>query len=151
MSITDRHLWEGKYVDLFTIVHVLTGMCFSFSVFFYGSPFIESFIAFVIFTIIWEIIEFVTDSGETIQNQIVDVLTGALGFLIGYTIVPTLASSLANKIICFTLLYIIVWTFAHYGFQSFALHADRDIKKYKKSPSSAVLLYVVIIAAIFLF
>jgi len=151
MDIFDRELWERKYVDLWTIVHILTGMCFGFAIFFYHSPFTESFIAFTVFAIIWELLEFYTRANETIQNQIIDVLTGVLGFLATYKIIPLLAPSLTSQIIYFTLIYIVVWTFAYFGFQSFAIHTNRNLQKYKKSFSSAVILYIVVIAAIFLF
>ena len=145
----DQSIWERKYIDLWTLVHVLTGMCFGFVIFFYKSPFIESFITFVIFAIIWETVEFYDGAKEEITNKVFDVLAGGIGFLTTTKLIPGLTSSLNSQIVIFSTIYILVWTLAHYGFKSLALHLNRSKKKYNQSFSLAVVLYLVIMGTMF--
>lgn len=148
MDIYSRSLWERDYLDLWTIVHLLTGMCFGFAIFFYSSPFRDSFIIFTVFVILWEVIEHFHGVGEPLTNQTTDVISGVLGFLITAYVIPILASSLSVQIAYFTVVYTIAWVLAYYGFQSFALHSNKDVEKYKNSFWGAAIIYIAIVLAI---
>ena len=149
-SFLDRRLWERKYIDLWALVHLLNGVCFGFAVFFFNLPFVPSLIIFVIAIIFWEVMEFFMHVREPVSNQVIDVLAGALGFWLTYQFLPLLAGDLLVQIIYFTLIYIVVWTLAYYGFQSFALHFNREMEKYNKSFYAAAIIYVSIIISLFL-
>ena len=149
-SFLDRRLWERKYIDLWSVVHLLNGVCFGFAIFFYRLPFVPSFIIFLFFIILWEVIEFLMHVREPIPNQIFDVLTGALGFLTTVLLILPITEDFWIQIIYFTITYIIVWTFAYYGFQSFAIHFNKELEKYKKSFSAAAIIYVAIVVSLFL-
>lgn len=151
MNILAKNLWERKYLDLWTIVHFTTGMCFAFAIFFYGSPFLASFIVFTFFSIVWEVAEYYHGALEPFTNQCTDVLSGVAGFLIVAQYVPTFAPLLRDQILYFTVFFVVAWTFAHFGFKSLALHFNKDKKQYDKSLSRAAVLYVVIMAAIAVF
>lgn len=146
--ILDRSLWERKYLDLWTIAHFLTGMCFGFAIFFYNPPVIESFVIFSLFVIIWEVIEHFQEVGEPVTNQVADVLAGAAGFIVTILTIPILTPDLFQQIIYFTVLYSITWTLAYHGFLSFALHSNKDMKKYGQSFFGAAIIYIAIILAI---
>ena len=144
-----RWLWEREYVDMWSIVHLTTGMCFGFCIFFYDSPFKESFVVFIVLTIVWEIIEYYDQAKETLGNQIMDVVSGALGFWATKSFIPVLAPNLKGQLIYFTVIYIIAWSLAYLGFISFALHLNRDVEKYKKSFSAAVLIYILVMSILY--
>lgn len=148
-SFLDRRLWERKYFDLWALVHFLNGLCFGFAIFFYDLPFVLCFTIFLVAIIFWEVAEFFQKVGEPFPNQVIDVLTGALGFYLTYKFVPVFVSTLFGELAIFTVIYIIVWTLAYYGFQSFAIHFDRELEKYKKSFSAAIIIYVAIMLGIF--
>lgn len=148
MDILARRVWERKFFDLWSIVHILNGVCLGFVIFFYHTPFIESFIIFLFLTIAWEILEYYKEVHEHVANQIVDIIIGALGFLATVQFVPILAPTFQSQIIYFTASYTIAWLFAYYGFQSFAKYFDRNMLKRKKYFFAAIALYIIIIGTI---
>ncbi len=148
MDILARNLWERDWLDLWTVVHLFTGVCFGFCTFFYNSPYVQSFILFVLAIILWEVLEYYNQAKEPLSNQTTDVLSGALGFWATNKLIPLLTNDLTKQIIIFTIAYIVAWTFAYYGFQSFAVHFNRELEKYKNSFSGAILVYFVIMAGL---
>lgn len=152
MDFLDRGLWERKWLDLWTVVHFATGMCFGFAVFFYDSPLIPSFVVFFVFMVVWEVLEHFHQAKEPLSNQFTDVVSGGLGFLLTIYTVPLWAPTLSGQLLYFTGVYLIAWLFAYFGFRSFAIHFHKELlKKYEKSYYSAAILYLVIVSAIFVF
>ena len=150
IDVLSRRIWERKYIDLWTVVHLLTGACFGFAIFFYRAPYAESFVVFFFFIVLWEILEYYDQAKETLGNQAFDIISGALGFWTTNQLIPLVATTLKSQVIYFTITYVIVWALAYFGFESFALHLNRDVEKYKKSFSAAILIYLVIIAGLIL-
>ncbi len=84
--MSDRSIWEGKYADLWSITHVISGTLIAFlllehSVFFWPGLGISVLVAGG-----WELIERFTGlaSTEAVTNSFADILFAQLGFATGY-------------------------------------------------------------------
>lgn len=83
MSLLKTGLWrEGKYLDLWSVVHFLTGFAVGGAfIFLHVNSYIASAIAVGLFTG-WEIFEPVIKIQEKSSNHIADVIVDYLGFFI---------------------------------------------------------------------
>ena len=85
-----RH--RGAYVDYWTCVHFASGACIGFFLAQAGFSFFGGFIVAAIAFVLWELFEPPLHSligrhfPELISNQVVDVVTGAIGYLIGFSL-----------------------------------------------------------------
>lgn len=78
-------IWrEGKYLDLWSINHVVSGMFLGAIFYLLGGNFIMSSIAALATMIIWELFEIVKKIHETLINKVVDVIVGYVGFILSY-------------------------------------------------------------------
>jgi hypothetical protein len=79
-----RDIWrEGKYIDLWSLVHLLSGFILAGWLSFIGAPLHASVgIATIIFAV-WEIFEHVYKI-EVTSNQITDLIVNYVGFFIFY-------------------------------------------------------------------
>ncbi|MEK6942640.1 MAG: hypothetical protein AABX00_01095 [Nanoarchaeota archaeon] len=81
MSDWKYDIWrEGKYLDLWHVNHTLAGSLLAGITFFFNIKLLLGFVVSVLLMLAWEFYEIIVDIEETIANQILDVLTGILGF-----------------------------------------------------------------------
>ena len=73
---------EGKYWDLWMIVHFWSGVVLAFLVPFIDAP--KEFILGIAFLclVAWELIEYFFDIHEVIENRILDIIFGLAGLLL---------------------------------------------------------------------
>jgi hypothetical protein len=78
-------IWgEGKYFDLWSINHILSGIVLAGLAIFVGVDFwLGLLIAFLIM-LAWEIYELIKPIEEFIENRVIDMIVGILGFVIIY-------------------------------------------------------------------
>ena len=75
-------IWnEGKYFDLWSIIHLLAGGVLGSIFIFLRLKFWKGFFSVLFLSIIWEIIEWIP---ETIPNKIIDIFVVQLGVLVIY-------------------------------------------------------------------
>ena len=73
---------EGRYVDLWTIPHILAGVVLAGFLNWFSLSFWSNIIISMLIIIGWEFFElYMLDIHEHIPNKIMDVLTGLIGFL----------------------------------------------------------------------
>ena len=86
MSIDHSKLWaEGKYVDLWTIPHILSGVIMAGSFYWLGFSFWPNIISSIILMIGWEFFELhFLGIHEHLSNKVMDVVTGIIGFFAMY-------------------------------------------------------------------
>ena len=78
-------IWtERKYLDFWSLNHILAG-CMLASIFiFFNISFLTSIIISFLILLAWEFFEFFAGIHETMENKILDVIIGLLGFFITY-------------------------------------------------------------------
>ena len=83
MSSNKKNIWqEGKFIDLWSVVHVLTGFAISGGfIFLHVNPYIASAIAVGLFAG-WEIFEPLVKIHEQSSNHVSDIIVDYLGFFI---------------------------------------------------------------------
>ena len=77
------NIWnEGKYLDLWSLNHFLSGIVFAGWMFFFGLSIEKIFIVYFIIAVGWELYELLekTRAQEYLGNKIMDVVTGIAGF-----------------------------------------------------------------------
>jgi len=81
MSINDY--WkEGKYVDLWSIPHILSGIVLGAILFSLGVSFVPSLVISLVLFVGWEAVEVFVGIKEHITNMTMDVVCDLLGFFI---------------------------------------------------------------------
>ena len=99
-----KNIWkEGKYLDFWNVNHILAGCLLAFVSIFLNISFIISLIISFAIMLFWEIYEYHRVIKETLPNQILDIITGFIGFFVIYYI-----SSLINSMIFIYLFSIIL-------------------------------------------
>lgn len=77
-------IWKhGKYIDLWSVVHFLSGFVLAGLWYVFGFGFIPAIVGSIFLLLLWEIVEEVTKIIEPSINVIFDIITGFLGFLFG--------------------------------------------------------------------
>lgn len=117
--IDHAKLWsEGKYIDLWTIPHILAGVVLAGFLDWLGFPFWSNFLISSFFIIGWEFFERrFLNIHEHLTNKIMDVLTGWLGFLVTYSLITRFSlEKLAPYLISLTVVYLLLnlWGFLAY-------------------------------------
>ena len=84
--IKNTDLWaEGKYIDLWTIPHIMAGIILAGLINLFGVHFWLNIIISTLIMIGWEFFElYALDVHEQFTNKIMDVVTGIFGFLVMY-------------------------------------------------------------------
>ena len=91
LMVEKEYFSEGKYIDVWTVVHFLVGIILGVVLRYSKSLDIdESFFIAALLLIFWEKIEprFWPGWHETLENQVCDVIVGLDGFLLGYLFSP---------------------------------------------------------------
>ena len=128
LMVKRKSFREGKYIDMWTIVHFLVGVILGVILrYSTGFDFIGKFLIAAFLLILWEKIEPIIWPGwnETLENQVCDVIFGLIGFLIGYLLdsIPLLSYLIFLLIYSFLMVkrksfregkYIDMWTIVHF-------------------------------------
>ncbi|MEK7156514.1 MAG: hypothetical protein AAB790_01780 [Patescibacteria group bacterium] len=87
-------IWrEGKWVDLWSVVHLLSGVSTAFAITWFGFGFAASaVIAFLLF-VAYELWEAMVKIAETPQNRSMDVVAGMVSFVPAFFLVQILSGS----------------------------------------------------------
>lgn len=71
---------NGKYLDLWSVNHTLSGIVIAGPLYYLSIPLIYSFLISLVLMVSWELYEIIFKIAETWQNRTTDVITGVLGF-----------------------------------------------------------------------
>jgi len=117
-------LWkEGKYVDLWTIPHVIFGGISMFIFSYLGLNLLLNFLISVFIMVFWEFFElYFLGVKEHLPNKVMDVVTGIIGFGIMYYLARTY--ELSSLWIYFWIM-LVVWL----ALNLFGLYASRKRNK----------------------
>lgn len=86
--------WKKSYVDLWSLVHFLSGVLLGFALIFFKADFLDSLIIVVSAAIAWEFFELIFGLAENLANQAIDVLVVVLGYFFALWFLPILLGSL---------------------------------------------------------
>ena len=82
--MTRDYFKEGKYFDLWSVNHLLSGFLYAGWIIKLGFDYKFIFVSYFILAVAWEIYEKVSGIKEHIENQVMDVVTGVVGVIIFY-------------------------------------------------------------------
>jgi len=124
MKIDNANLWkEGKYIDLWTIPHILAGvvLCGFFNLF--GIEFYLNLILSTLIMIGWEFFElYVLDVHEYITNKVTDVVTGVIGFFFTYELILKFSiKTMFPWIVAVTMIWLLL---NYWGFKAHKTRVD---------------------------
>ena len=78
-------IWkEGKYFDLWSVNHLLSGIIFTGWFLLYGLSIWQVFVLHFIGAVGWEATEHFIGVKEHLRNKVVDVICGNIGLCVGY-------------------------------------------------------------------
>ncbi|MES3005207.1 MAG: hypothetical protein V4690_03835 [Patescibacteria group bacterium] len=101
-------LKEGKYVNLWSVNHFLSGVVFAGWIFKIWSNLWLVFLMYFILALAWEVYEVYIGEFELFGNKIMDVVTGVLGFWMVYYFMILQGSISYSFVISSTILYIVL-------------------------------------------
>ncbi|MBI5457925.1 hypothetical protein HY971_04345 [Candidatus Kaiserbacteria bacterium] len=90
---TDAWKKEGRYVDLWSVVHVLSGIALAFYPRYFGFSVLATFIIVTLLFIMYEMFEVIVKIEEYPTNRVTDVLFGLVGFAPVYFVDQYLGST----------------------------------------------------------
>jgi hypothetical protein len=77
-------IWKhGTYVDLWSLVHLLSGFLLSGIFYGTGTGFLQAFLFSFVLLVAWEMFEWIVKIIEPSLNVMVDIIIGLLGFFAG--------------------------------------------------------------------
>ena len=120
---------RGKYADLWSIVHINTGLMLGIVAVFLHLPLPSTAIVIFIILTLYEGFEMYTNTIESITNSASDIIIAFIAFLVSYYTFLTLQVSNSGLIIAFTLLAFISITLDYLGWRSYLrkrLHEKRE-------------------------
>lgn len=77
---TDAWKKEGRYIDLWSVVHVLSGIALGFYPRYFGFSILATFVIVTLILIMYEMFEVIVKIEEYPTNRVTDVLFGLVGF-----------------------------------------------------------------------
>lgn len=82
-------IWrEGKYLDLWSVPHFLSGMCVAFGLFFLDYTANAAFVIVFLLLVAYEMFEVIAKIEETRWNRILDVVVGMASFTPTFLLLP---------------------------------------------------------------
>lgn len=84
----NKDFWEGKYFDLWSITHFVSGVIFAFILIYLGFELAEAMIIVIIAGFLWELFEYFLKMKEKKTNRMTDVLFMVVGFKLFYDFLP---------------------------------------------------------------
>lgn len=77
-------IWKhGTYIDLWSVVHLLSGFILAGLFSFFEVSFVVAIIISIFILLLWEVFEEVTKIIEPSINVVIDIIIGFSGFLVG--------------------------------------------------------------------
>src|SRR5665213_2995806 len=105
LKLQRTDIWrEGKWLDLWSVVHFLSGISLGLGVYFLRLGTISSIIIVLLVLIAYEMWEAIVKIEETPQNRFSDVVVGMTSFLIIFLYIAPMLS-LAYLILAFGLIF----------------------------------------------
>lgn len=87
-------IWrEGQWLDLWSVVHFLTGAALGFAPHILGVPMVPAFTIVLLLLVMYEMFEAIAKIEETVTNRIMDVVVGMASFTPVYYLAPSLGFS----------------------------------------------------------
>jgi len=77
---------HGRYADLWSLVHINTGILLAISVYIFKLPLKESSVVVILLLVLYEMFELTTDTIEDIQNSVTDIIVAFASFFVAYFI-----------------------------------------------------------------
>ncbi len=112
------HTWdEGRLLDLWAFVHLISG-----SVMGLIASLLNYSTGILLFTaialmVLWEIFEVIVNIGESIENRIIDVVVGVVGFLPAFFFAP---EQTGEKVIVLVILIVLLATLEYLGWRAYS-------------------------------
>lgn len=101
------YIWkEGKYVDLWSVIHLLSGIVFTGWMLELGIHIGIIFIMYIVLAVLWEVTEMKLEIFEHQRNIVVDVLIGIVGYLCVFIVRDASGVMSRGYLILFTILYV---------------------------------------------
>lgn len=118
---TDAWKKEGKYVDLWSAVHVLSGLAMGFYPRYFGFSMLATFVIVFLLLVMYEMFEVIVKIEEFPTNRVTDVLFGLLGFTPIYFLDQHVGSTTSIFLLCIAttlavLVSVIGWTYSYKAF-----------------------------------
>jgi FtsH-binding integral membrane protein len=82
MNLFNGKYWEGRFIDLWSIPHFLTGVVIALIIVFFGQSFMTGFLVTMAVAIAWEIFEILIKVHEINTNSITDIFVALIGYCI---------------------------------------------------------------------
>ncbi len=119
-------IWKkGKYIDLWSLNHLLSGALLARISLFIGVSFWLGFSTAFMLMLAWEIYEVIRHIEESIENKILDMVLGIFGFLITYYI-QTMMGFTSSTV--FFVIILIVWLVLNlWGYISFLKRTKKKL------------------------
>lgn len=100
-----RTTWRGKYIDLWTVPHVISGVVIAYLIYFANITFSIGFWIALSIGIGWELFERITrlSRTEAFTNSLGDIVTAQLGFVVAFLLLQKFNSPGAEGVVIFIL------------------------------------------------
>lgn len=123
-------IWrEGKYIDLWSVPHVLSGMGLGFAPLIFAGPPVLLWLAALALLVAWEVFEASVGIVEQRTNSVVDVIIGMIGFAFIWVLLPMM--SFENSVWLFGLLTSVNAVLSFFGWREShkAFKLEQRLKK----------------------
>lgn len=108
-------IWqEGKYLDWWSLTHILAGGVLAGLSIFIGLGFWMGLLIAFLILLSWEFYEVFRSIEESFKNRVMDMIIGIAGFLIAYPLFLEMVSS--SRIIIFVIIFTIFLFLELWGF-----------------------------------
>jgi len=115
---------EGGYLDYWAFVHAFSGVFLGLVAHFAPLPFSQSFLLALALLILFEIWEVWMDIRESLENRVLDIILGAIGFVLAYRLAEKYLSELFLLILTLLLAALLVYL-STAGWQAYARRKER--------------------------
>jgi flagellar biosynthesis protein FliR len=113
---------EGTFADLWSFVHVMSGIVGGTGLLLIHVPEAYAWCTAIVLTIVWEIYEWKTGMGEPMLNVLTDILIGICGGAIGYLYVRSFHLAIPSMVGLFIVEVIVLTILAKTGWKNYCRH-----------------------------
>jgi hypothetical protein len=116
-TVVRTDIWrEGKYLDLWSVPHFLSGMLVGIALRYIGLATLPAFVIALILLIAYEFFEYCADIEEMFTNSVMDVVVGMVSFTPTFLLFPTISAN--NALMLFTFTAILDAILSWFGWQA---------------------------------
>jgi hypothetical protein len=102
-TVVRTDIWrEGKYLDLWSVPHFLSGMLVGFALRYIGLATLPAFVIALVLLIAYEFFEYFADIEEMFTNSVMDVVVGMVSFAPTFFLFPIILPHDALTLFAFT-------------------------------------------------